>query len=163
MLNSKELLECSTEGWTKVQKVCCDMTGMLRCWKIGPVALEKWINQWGIWWFWAGIWWDAICPVSLGRFWRKQQETIHKTGLRSFPVHMRAGVKRTCQDHVLYLFKGLCRWFCRFLTINWKWYTLQLTVSFLAAIGFHAYWYDMRIKLGETWNLVNLNYSLIDR
>ena len=48
-----------------------------------------------------------LAPLAQGFFGESYKIAIHKTGLRMSPVHMRAGVKRTCQHHVRYLFKGL--------------------------------------------------------
>lgn len=88
-----------------------------------PVALEEWINQWDIWWFCADIWWDVTCPFSLGPFWREQQDTIHKTGLRSFTLHMRAGIKRDMPTPctAFTVFKDPYQRFYNFQTFNWKW------------------------------------------
>lgn len=154
-MSSHELNAMRYWRLNKGSKVFCGITGMLRCWEIG---LWPWKNELtsgaygGFLQAYGGM---PLAPLAWGLFGQSYKMPFIRLGWSS-PLHIRAGVKRTCQDHVLYLFKGPCRWYYIFQTIHWTWHTLLLLGSQVVFIHI-IYMNNMKNKLGEACTFFELN------
>lgn len=113
-------------GGTKVQK--CVVVS-LRGWDVeihsSPVALEKFINQWGIWWFVQAYGRTRLARFSWRPLWGGLQ-AIHKS---CWSALYRAGVKGTGQNCV-YLRQILV-----VLQLWWRWPTFPLVGTTLLFVN----------------------------